>query len=170
MTQCPACKAKNIEGVDVCAQCGQPMGDLALRTPTNRIEKSLVEDSVSALRPQAPIVVQHDQPVSTVLKFMLDKKIGCVFITQDNKIVGVFTERDALNRINAAIDAHKDKPISEFMTPDPKSLGSDANLAFAVRMMDQGGYRHILILDGEGNPEGVTSVRDILGFVAERMT
>lgn len=146
------------------------MGDLALPTPTNRIEKSLVEDCVAALHPQAPIVVPHDQPVSTVLGFMLTKEIGCVFITKDEEIVGVFTERDAMNRIGADVAEHKDKPISEFMTPEPKSLPADANLAFAVRMMDQGGYRHILTVSGDGKPEGVTSVRNILSFLAERMT
>ena len=170
MTQCPACNTKNIEGVDRCAQCGQPMGDLALRSPTNRVEKSLVEDRVAALKPKPPMVVPHDQAVSKVLEFMLGKKIGCVFVVKDEQIVGVFTERDAMNRIHTEFAEHADKPISEFMTPDPKSLESDAKLAFAVRLMDQGHYRHILVVDRDAKPQGVTSVRDILGYLTERMT
>lgn len=170
MTLCPSCKAENIEGVAGCAQCGQPMGDLAIREPTNRVEKSLSTDTVSALRPAGMIVVPHDQPTGEVLNFMLEQKIGCVFVTKDEAVVGVFTERDAMNRLNVEAAANAGRPIADFMTPEPKSLDADASIAFAVRMMDQGGYRHILIVDREQKPEGVTSVRNILGYLAERMT
>lgn len=170
MTQCPSCSAENIEGVDRCAQCGQSMGDLALRKPTNRVEKSLISDRVDVLRPQSPIVVAHNQSVGAVLSFMYEQKIGCVFVTKDEQIVGVFTERDALYRLNADASKFENQPISEFMTPEPKSLTADAKVAFAVRMMDEGGYRHILVNDSDGQSQGVTSVRDILGYLASRMT
>lgn len=170
MTKCPLCSAENIEGVDRCAQCGQPMGDLALRKPANRIEKALIADRVADLKPRVPIDVPHDQAVGEVLSFMYEKKIGCVFVTKNDQIVGVFTERDAVYRLNVDASKLQDQPISEFMTPEPKSLTSDAKLAFAVRMMDEGGYRHVLVVDGDNEPQGVTSVRDILGYLAERMT
>lgn len=170
MTHCPQCNAENIEGVDRCAECGQPMGDLALRTPANRIEQSLVTDRIAALQPRKPIVVAHDMTVGDVLSFMLEKKIGCVFVTKDDKVVGVFTERDVFCRLDTDASQFKEKPISEFMTPEPKSITADAKVAFAVRMMDEGRYRHILVVDKDNNPQGVTSVRDILSYLAERMT
>ncbi len=170
MINCPACGAENIEGADHCAQCGQPLVDLGMPTPSNRIEKAISSDHVSVLKPKPMIVVQHNQTVGDVLKFMLDQKIGCVFVSDGDDVVGVFTERDALIRLNVDIQQHVGKPISEFMTDDPRTLSEDASIAFAIRMMDQGGYRHILVLDQNDQPAGVTSVRNILRYLADRMT
>ena len=170
MILCPNCSAENIEGADLCVQCGQPLGNLSLREPESLIEKSLIRDRMEVLQPRTPIVVAHDQTVGSVLKLMLERKIGCVFVSDSDAIVGVFTERDALLRLNVDAAEHAEKPISEFMTADPKSLTAKAKLAFAVRMMDQGGYRHVLIVDEDNQPTGVTSVRDILGYLSERMT
>ena len=109
-------------------------------------------------------------PVGEVLRLLVDKKIGCVFVVTDEKVVGVFSERDALMRLNADAAKHLTQPVSDFMTANPQGLSADAKVAFAVRMMDQGGYRHVLLVDDHGKPTGVTSVRDILSYLSERIT
>ena len=43
-------------------------------------------------------------------------------------------------------------------------------VAYAVRHMDQGGYRHVPIVDNDRKPTGVISVRDILHYLTEKMT
>ena len=169
MIYCPYCDAENIEGVDQCASCSLSLSDLHLSPPASNVEKSLLVDRLDALKPKGPIIVPITMSVDEVLKFLVEQKIGCVFVKDnDGSIVGVFTERDAIMRLDFASDDFRTRPISEFMTTDPKNLQSDAKVAFAVRMMDQGGYRHVLILDQAGNPEGVTSVRDILRYLSER--
>ena len=84
-------------------------------------------------------------------------------------MVGVFSERDALRRIGVDVADHADAPVSEFMTPNPQSLDADAKIAFAVRMMNLGGYRHIPVLNDNGQPTGVISVRDILDYLAGKI-
>ena len=56
------------------------------------------------------------------------------------------------------------------MTPSPQSLKEDARLVFAVHQMDLGGYRHLPILDRDGELQGVVSVRDLLRYLTERIT
>ena len=46
----------------------------------------------------------------------------------------------------------------------------DAKIAFAVQRMDLGGYRHLPIVDREGQLSGIISVRDILEYLTERMS
>ena len=169
MIYCPYCDAENIEGADLCSGCSQPLRELHLTPPSSEVEKSLLIDRMKALQPKAPIVVPDTMTVSEVLKFLVEKGIGCVFVADGDEIAGVFTERDAFMRLDLDSGDYRDQPISAFMTATPKSLTDESKVAFAVRMMDQGGYRHILILDDSGQPSGVTSVRDILRYLSERV-
>ena len=67
-------------------------------------------------------------------------------VVDNGKLVGIFSERDALMKLN--IDAPKflKRPISQFMTPDPVTLETNDKIAFALHKMNVGGYRHIPIL------------------------
>ena len=100
---------------------------------------------------------------------MVDKKIGCVFVVEDKEAIGVFSERDALFRLNTEAEKHANSPISQFMTSSPRTLASTCRIAFAARMMDVGGYRHVPLVDENNHPTGVISARDILSYLTQRM-
>ncbi len=53
------------------------------------------------------------------------------------------------------------------MTPDPETLSIDDKIAYALHMMDLGGYRHIPVRDEFDKISGVVSVRDILRYITE---
>ena len=89
---------------------------------------------------------------------------------QGEELVGIFSERDALKKVNTRIGELGSNPISEFMTPAPQTLEGHAKVAFAVQQMDLGGYRHLPILDEAGKASGVISVRNLLNYLTERMT
>jgi CBS domain-containing protein len=91
-------------------------------------------------------------------------------IVENSKIVGVFSERDALLRLDVELNDELTRPVSDFMTPSPQKITADSKIAFAVRMMDLGSYRHVPVVDDEDRPVGVISVRDILGYLTEKMT
>jgi CBS domain-containing protein len=169
MTNCPYCDFENIEGSDGCEQCGQPLSDMHLRDPQTSVERGLLRDRIVCLQPKPPIVVAGDTPCSKVLQLMADQHIGCVFVGQADQVEGVFTEKDAVVRLGVNCQQYQDEPISRFMTPGPEGLTADAKIAFAVRQMDLGGYRHLPTLDASGRIVGVISVRDILGYLSARM-
>jgi CBS domain-containing protein len=170
MIICPFCDAENIEGSDECEQCGQALSDFHLPVPATYVERSLLSDRVRILQPRTPIVVPPHMAVSDVLNLLVERKIGCVLVVEDDRILGVFSERDALTRIGTDAQELGHCPISQFMTRHPQELDPDAKIAFAVRMMDLGGYRHVPVVDPEGKPVGMVSVRDILRYLTEKMT
>ena len=59
------------------------------------------------------------------------------------------------------------EPVDRFMTRDPACLGPSASLGEAVRLMTEGGYRHIPLLDDRGRRAGLIAARDIVNYVAE---
>lgn len=170
MINCPYCSAENIEGADTCGTCGQSLADIHVTVPATQIERSLLKDRVSVLKPKDPINVPPSSPLRDVLNLLVKQRIGCAFVVDSGELIGIFTERDALTRVGTEAAELGDCPISQFMTPRPRSLTLDAKVVFAVRMMDQGGYRHIPVVDAHKKPVGAISARDILGYFADKLS
>jgi CBS domain-containing protein len=169
MILCPYCDAENIEGADVCEQCELPLTDLSLRAPANEVERGLLRDRIGALNPKKPLSVGPDVPIADVLKTMIDRGVGCIMIVEGDRLLGIFSERDAMMRVN--IDAHKlaARPVSEVMTVNPATLRVRDKIAFALHRMNVGGFRHVPVLDEAGEKlVGVISIRDILRYLTDR--
>jgi CBS domain-containing protein len=169
MSTCPFCDYENIEGTDLCAQCEQPLLNTSRTTAQTEIERGLIKDRMTDLEPKTPTTVAPETPVGEILKLMVDQSIGCVLVVEEEKIVGIFTERDALYKLNTSFHRFKDQPVSEFMTKEPQTLDLQAKVVFALQRMDLGGFRHIPIVDAEGHPTGVISVRDILRYLTDKL-
>ena len=75
--------------------------------------------------------------------------------------LGIFSEVDALMKINTNVAQYADRPMSSVMTPNPVALEMEDRIAFALHKMHVGGYRHLPIME-QGRLVGVISIRDIL--------
>jgi len=165
---CPYCDAENMEGVDECEKCGEALVDLSVRVPATSVEGDLLRDRIERLWPKSPSTVALDATVGDVLRKMVDERIGCVMVVERGKLVGIFSERDALMKLNTDAAKFLKRSIAEFMTADPVTLETNDKIAFALHKMNVGGYRHIPILF-EGKLVGVISIRDILRYLTERI-
>ena len=168
---CPHCGQNNIPGADECANCKQDLTyldqpNIAADSP---VERALMEQPVSVLDPATPICVSADTPLRQVIQTLIDKKIGCVLVTDGGDLVGIFTERDVLLNIAGREQEFANDPIREWMTPNPESVEEDDSLAFVIHKMDVGGYRHVPVVGG-GRPTGIISVRDVVGFLASALS
>ena len=170
MTTCPFCSFKNIEGVDTCEMCGQALTGLHINASPSSLEEQLLSVPISSLNPRSPLVVAPKVSVREVVEMMVEQSIGCVLVVEDGQIQGIFTERDAVLKLNIDYQSMLERRVEEFMTPNPQTLTPDAKIAFAIQRMDQGGYRHLPIVDAQDHPIGVISVRDILAYLTGTMT
>jgi CBS domain-containing protein len=166
---CPYCGADVIQGTDECDACGQTLTDTHLPIPATSVERALLADRVKVFSGRAPLSVSPTMPVREVLRLLVDNKIGCVMIVEKGHPAGIFTERDALLKLSENPDEWSDQPISKYMTANVQSLPPTAKIAFAVHRMDQGGYRHVPVVDDRGQPVGIFSVRDILRYLTRAM-
>lgn len=168
MTICPFCSHENIEGVDACERCGQSLEFLSKRLATSPLEKRIVKERLRALEARKPVTVPPQTTVADVLALLVKEGVGCVMIVENDELVGIFSERDALIRLNTRYEVLGDRPISEFMTRNPETLEIDDPIVFALHKMDLGGYRHVPVLEN-GRIAGIVSVRDILRYVSEQI-
>lgn len=94
---------------------------------------------------------------------MAEKKIGALLVVDKGRIAGIFTERDALNKILAGgLDPDK-TVLSQVMVSDPQTIRADKPLGYALQFMVDGGFRHVPVVDESGAALGMVSARDALG-------
>jgi len=168
MIACPFCGSENTEGSDLCDDCQHSLTDLSIPQPATPVERGLLKDRIRTLEPKAPFTVAPETPIGEVLKSMIAESIGCVMIVEEGQLKGIFSERDALIKLNAEVKQYIDRPISSVMTSDPITLEAKDRIAFALHKMHVGGYRHLPIMT-DGKLVGVISIRDILTYLSERV-
>lgn len=99
--------------------------------------------------------------VREAARLMAAKGVGAVMVVDGDRLVGVFTERDAVFRVLARERSADDTPIAEVMTPDPLTLGSNARFGTALALMHKNGFRHVPVVD-DGKLVGVVMARQAL--------
>ena len=161
---CPDCSFDNIDGDDECAACGQPL--MQLDPAGGDLEQSISRHTVQILAPKKPVMVPASTTTADAIRTMVQYGIGCLIVEQQGPLPGIFTDRDVLNKVSKELPL--DRPVSDFMTVSPTAIESDDSIAYALHTMDLGGYRHLPIVDGDGKPIGIISVRDILRFLCIR--
>jgi CBS domain-containing protein len=82
------------------------------------------------------------------------------------KVAGIFTERDVMTRVVEQKVAAA-TPVEKVMTTNPTTLKLTDSVADAIRLMSQGHYRHLPLVDDDGGLVGVLSVRDLITYLAE---
>ena len=162
---CPTCGWDNLPGNEECSHCQQDLTPLDRPMAQNRVEQSLMEDRVSALRPHSPITVTPATTIQQAIQVMLKHNLGSLLVVDEQgKLVGILSERDLLKKIAPLPEPYTDLQVEDYMTPNPEAITPDDTLAFALHKMDIGGYRHLPVLS-EGKPSGVISVRDMLRHI-----
>src|SRR5262249_1984236 len=121
------------------------------------LERNLKIDSVARLNPTQPLCIKPEDTVAHAVAIMRREKVGCLLICEKHELIGIFTERDLLRRVLAE-DQALDLPVSNFMTPKPVTVQSKQPVSAAVRLMEEGGYRHLPVVNEAGCPVGVLSV------------
>jgi len=104
-----------------------------------------------------------DTTVANAADLMRNKSVGAVMVvSEDGRLAGIFTERDALFRVIAERRDPATTPLRDVMTRDPRTIAPDRPFAHALLMMYDGGFRHVPVVEHE-RPIGMVSARDALG-------
>lgn len=117
-----------------------------------------------ALRP--PVLVELSTTLHDTVDAMKKTHQGCALICDHGNLIGIFTERDLLNKIIGE-PVSWSAPVAQFMTPNPAKLSVDDSVVRAMKLMYEGDYRNIPLIDAGGKAAGVVTVRDVIIFFAE---
>ena len=120
---------------------------------------------------QTIVTAECTTSVADAARLMKRATTGALLVCDQGRLVGVFTERDALFRVTAEERDPKTTVLADVMTPNPQTIGPDRPLGHALHMMYEGGFRNVPVVQN-GRPIGMVSARDALGpelrqFVSE---
>ena len=99
--------------------------------------------------------------VSNAARLMAAKNVGAIMVVANERLVGIFTERDVVFRVIAkGLDA-KTTPLTNVMTAAPKTLEPGKSYGHALVLMQENGFRHVPVLEN-GRPIGIISSRNAM--------
>jgi CBS domain-containing protein len=113
------------------------------------------------IEPRRLVVAPPEASVSDAVQLMRQGKVGAVLVVREGRLVGIFTERDAVYRVMAADRDPRATRLAEVMTPDPKTVSPDDTFGYALLLMHDNGFRHAPVVE-DGRPVGVVSARNAL--------
>jgi CBS domain-containing protein len=126
---------------------------------------SLQSEGVGSAYPDQPLAASANENVGQVLQLLRAQRTGAVLICEGEKLVGILTERDALKLMASGADLKV--PVREVMSSDPATILSTATVGEAIRVMAEGGYRHLPIVDRDGRPTGMVAVHGIVHYLVD---
>lgn len=127
--------------------------------------KNASDQRVSVLPTDDYVAVSPYTPLSQAIEAMKNDEGGCVIISDDGRVAGIFTERDLLMKVLGE-NVDLESPISSWMQPAVETLSSEATIGEAVRLMNEKSFRNIPLVK-RGELVGSISVFDIITYLAE---
>ncbi len=133
---------------------------------TTSVQDQLTQESISALNPKVPITIDAGSSLARAIRQMNRHNIGCLVVTDENdRLSGIFTERDVLMRVTGLVDDLTAAKIGDYMTANPVSMKANLPIAQALHLMSLHGFRHLPLVDEENRPTGIISFRDVVGYL-----
>ena len=117
-----------------------------------------------AITGQTLVTARRDTSVRAAAVAMAEQSVGAILVVDDGgRLIGLFTERDALNRVVARGLDPEQTPLAAVMTDKLQTATPDKTLGHALHLMFEGGFRHLPVVE-DGRPVGMVSARNALGL------
>ncbi len=164
--KCPSCGFDNLPGVDECVRCLASLTQEDVPHPQSGVEETILVQPIASLRSPMPATVSRETPVAEAVRQMREANVGYVLVLDDEgRLAGILTERDLLVKAAGKITDLASIPVSRLMTPNPTVLRPTEPIKHALFLMAHNGFRHIPLVDEEGRPHAMATVRHVVEFV-----
>jgi CBS domain-containing protein len=118
----------------------------------------LIKESVTSL--------DSDTDIQTAAAYMSDRDVGSLVVTENDKVIGLFTERDLLTRV---VGAGKDPvalKLGDVCTRNLISVSSDSSCAYAIKLMRRNRCRRLLVYRSD-QFQGLINISDVANALAD---
>jgi CBS domain-containing protein len=121
------------------------------------------------VRDQKPLVLSPRATVKHACECMRERRVGAVLVAdRGHHLVGIFTGRDAVCRVLAEDRGAAETTLAEVMTRDPATMPPSNSAIEALRLMRDGGFRHVPVV-ADGKIIGIVSHGDFRGLETARL-
>jgi CBS domain-containing protein len=106
-------------------------------------------------------IIDCDENVFKALQIMAEANISAVMVTENDKIVGIFTERDYSRKCELKGLSAKDASVRDLMTEQMITVTPETSMDQCMGLMDQYHIRHLPVIENE-KMVGMVSMRDVV--------
>lgn len=110
--------------------------------------------------------ITPDTIVYEALELMVEKNVSALVVMENEKLVGIFTERDYARKVILKGKASKETRIGEIMTEAPVTVSPDSSIDDCMRLMTNRFIRHLPVVSGD-QLIGIISIGDVVKFIIE---
>lgn len=108
-----------------------------------------------------PFVCGPEASIAEVASGLVQRGHGSAGVIQGRLLLGVVTERDLVRAMAAGIDP-AEEPVRLWMGPEPDTFAAETDVFEAAEWLLEAGYRHLPVVDANGELLGIVSLRDLL--------
>ena len=112
--------------------------------------------------------IDPDATVLDALKRLEERNVGALLVMKDDRLVGIFSERDYARRMILHGRSSKETAVREVMTSQVFTISPDASAGECMVHMTDRHIRHLPVLEG-GRVVGVISIGDVVRTVIDDM-
>ena len=137
--------------------------DAVLRQRQQQVDgadQAVLRSKVGDLVRRPPVSVPADATILDATRLMSEERISSVLVTDEQRLVGILTDRDLRTRVLAA-GVDPAAPVSTVMTPDPATTGPEALALEVVLELVRRNIHHLPVVE-HGRPTGMITVTDLL--------
>lgn len=125
-----------------------------------------VADLIGAKTDASRYAVKANESVYRAIRLMADRRIGAVLVVENGTVIGIFTERDYIMRVEVEGRAAKETTLREVMTDKMYTVTTETSIEQCLGLMDLRHIRHLPIVE-QGQLMGIISMRDAIAAVLQ---
>ncbi|ATP57770.1 histidine kinase [Pedobacter ginsengisoli] len=110
--------------------------------------------------------VTENSSVLEALQMMMEKNVSALLIVENDKLQGIFTERDYARKIILYGKSSAETPIKEVMTANPITILPTDSIDMCMQLMTDKHIRHLPVMH-ENKLLGMISIGDVVKFIIE---
>lgn len=111
--------------------------------------------------------VRQTDSVFDALSLMAQFDIGCVLVTENDRLVGIFTERDYARKVVLKGLLSRDVRVGDLMTPNPCTVTPSHTADEVMHTMTENRFRHLPVVD-HGKIVGIVTIGDMVKSIVSQ--
>ncbi len=144
-----------------------PLKDFDPKHYSDPLERALCEETVAAIKHEPYECISPETSIEAAVKKLAGLHIACLVVATDSELLGVFSDRDVLDKVALEYEELRARPVSEVMTRNPIYVCETDSAAAALAVMVVAGYRHVPVLNSRGKLVGIVSPQRVTAFLSQ---
>jgi CBS domain-containing protein len=116
------------------------------------------------------VMASPDSSVVEAARLMEERNVGSIIVTEEERPVGIITDRDIALRVIAQGKRPEETTIRDVMTPDPVTLNGNMEIFEAIEYVTREGIRRLPIVEADGRLVGIITLDDVIGILGKEMS